>query len=258
MQGKDICYQAVRQASNPNYPSTNLWLASMTDSKHTLIMANTWSTTLPKAKRKRRVGPNLVKIDYSKYMYYYYFGCHAVDDNNNNRQGRLSLEETFAPDRWDLRHLGWVIALTQVNSMLAYNIFNRKPNNSSFFTKAQFTQDLSESLISTEDIRVAHVEGVDYCPPTTRGPPQPPEGAKFCVKNDPSPYLCHCLCKLKKNRGVWNGEEFPLIATQYSKVKGKDCQQRDIRTFCFCSWKRMLCSQCHGKHVAEVAQKEDE
>ncbi len=111
----------------------------MADLKHTLIMANTWSTMLPKAKCKRRVGRNLVEIDYLEYMHYYYFGCHAVNNNNNNCQGRPTLKKTFTPDQWELRHLGWIIALTQINSMPAYNLFNRKPNNSSYSTKSQYT-----------------------------------------------------------------------------------------------------------------------
>ncbi len=89
MQGKDVGYQTVRKASNPNYPDTNLWLVAMADSKHTSIMCNTWSITLPKDKRKRRVGGELIEIDYSEYIYWYYYGRHSVDDNNNNRQGRL-------------------------------------------------------------------------------------------------------------------------------------------------------------------------
>ena len=86
MQGKDVGYQTVRKASSEKYPGTNLWLAAMADSKHTSIMANTWSTTLSKAKRKRRVGGELVEIDYAEYMHLYYFGCHSVDDNNNDCQ----------------------------------------------------------------------------------------------------------------------------------------------------------------------------
>ncbi len=95
MQGRDVGYQVVCKASNPKYPDTNLWLAAMANSKHTSIMANKWSTTLPKAKRKRQVGGNLVEIDYSEYMYWYYYGQHSVNDNNSNHQGRLSFKRVL-------------------------------------------------------------------------------------------------------------------------------------------------------------------
>ncbi len=73
-QGKKVDYQAVRKASLAKYPNSNLWLAAMVDSKHMSIMANTWSRTLQKAKRKHCVGGELVEINYSKYMHWYYFG----------------------------------------------------------------------------------------------------------------------------------------------------------------------------------------
>ncbi len=98
MQGKQVGYQAVRQGTNPDYPTTNLWIASIANLKHTSVMANTWSTTPSKAKRKQHVGGNLIKIDCSEYMHYYYFGCHAVDNNNIDCQGQLSFEETFTPN----------------------------------------------------------------------------------------------------------------------------------------------------------------
>ena len=63
-----------------------VWIAAMADSKHTAIMANTWSTTLEKGKkRKRRVGHGLVDISYGEYQHYYYYGCHTVDGKNNNQ-----------------------------------------------------------------------------------------------------------------------------------------------------------------------------
>ncbi len=93
----------------------------MADSKHILIMANTWSMTLPKAKHKCRDEGRLIKIDYLEYMHYYYFGRHAVDDNNNNCQEWFLFEETFTLGCWDLQHLHWFVGLVQVNAMLAFN-----------------------------------------------------------------------------------------------------------------------------------------
>ncbi len=73
MQEKEARYQVVQKATNENYPDTNLWLVAMEDSKHTSIMCNTWSTTLPKDKRRRGVGGELIEIYYSEYIYWYNF-----------------------------------------------------------------------------------------------------------------------------------------------------------------------------------------
>ncbi len=225
----------------------------MADSKHTAIMANTWSTTIPKAKRERRVGGRLVEIDYSEYMNWYYFGRHAVDDNNNNRQGQLSFEETFTPDRWELQHLSWLIGLTQVNSMLAFNFFNRKPQNKTAFTKAAFTRIIAKDLIHTqEDSPIQAKDDEGYTPPITRGPKVLPAGAKFKLSVDPNPHKQHHLCVLRKCHGQWNGNEFPTTSSDYPKSHCKVCS-REMRTFCYCNWGKMMCAQCHGMHLMEIA-----
>ncbi len=92
-------YQVIYKDTNPNYPDTNWWIASVADSKYTSIVANSWSTTLPKAKHMSFFGGRPVEIDYLGYMYWYFFGRHAVEDNNNNNPGCLSFEDTFAPNQ---------------------------------------------------------------------------------------------------------------------------------------------------------------
>ncbi len=62
MQGKEIRYQAVCRGSNPDYPISQVWIASMANKKHASIMANTWSTLLQKSKCKHQVGGGLVAI----------------------------------------------------------------------------------------------------------------------------------------------------------------------------------------------------
>ncbi len=255
MQGKQVGYQAVRQGTNPDYPTTNLWIVSIANLKHTSVMAKTWSTTLPKAKRKWHVGGNLVEIDYSEYMHYNYFGCHAIDDNNNNCQGQLSFEETFTPNQWELHHLGWIVALVQINSLLGYNIFNHKTHHEDFITKAEFTRDLVDGLICTEDNQEEEIGLDGYSLPHTCGHNPLPHGAWFNYSNDPCPFSGHSLCKINKHHGIWNGKVFPKIKCMYSKANRKDCG-RDIQTFCYCSWSYMMCFQCHRTHLASVEAKE--
>ncbi len=205
MQQKPVGYQAVRRATSIKYPNTNLWLAAMADSKHTSIMANTWSTTLQAAKRKRRVGGELIEIDYSTYMHWYYFGCHAVDDNNNNRQGHLSFEEAFTPHSLDLCQLGFIVALSQVNSLLAYNFFNRSKLTKPLFSKGEFTRKIAEELIYNED-EDSDDEG--YKPPSLRPLRKLPAGAHF-FKLDESVHPSHRFCRTDPYHGKFNGEEFP-------------------------------------------------
>ncbi len=154
-----------------------------------------------------------MEIDYSEYMHWYYYGRHSVDDNNNNRQGRLSFEETFRPDRWDLRQAGFIFALCQVNGMLAYNFFNRNRSNKSLHSKGEFTQKLSQSLIFNDDNEDEDPNKTGYVRPATRGACELPIGAKF-VKKDALVPIAHRLCKTDAYYGKWNGEKFPKITTR--------------------------------------------
>ena len=152
MQGKPVGCHTTREGKSNKFSDVPVWIGSMVDSNHTSIMANTWSTNLPTGKtRKRRVGQELQQIRYGEYQDWYYFGRHAVDDNNNNRWGILSFEETYCSDLWDLHQFGFIIALHQTNSLLAYNYFNRKVKGNTLISKAKFTTILSHELVNNLD-----------------------------------------------------------------------------------------------------------
>ena len=68
MQGKPIGKQEVRKGKSVNFPSCDVWIGAMADSKHISIMANTRGTTNATGKKqKRRVGTQLVEIEYGEY-----------------------------------------------------------------------------------------------------------------------------------------------------------------------------------------------
>ena len=92
--------------------------------------------------------PITTKIRHGKYQDWYYFGRYTVNDNKKNRQGILSFEETCCPDLWDLHQLGFIIALCQTNSSLAYYYFNRKVKRNTFMSKAKFTRILAHELVN--------------------------------------------------------------------------------------------------------------
>ena len=62
----------------------------------------------------------------------------------------------------------------------------------------------------------------------------------------------HKLCRIAINRGRWNGKEFPVIKTEYSKSKCSWGCGATTRTFCRCDFNLMLCNQCYGEHVASL------
>ena len=230
----------------------------MADSKHTSIMANTWSTTLKTGSRKkRRVGNDIVEIQYGEYLFWYYFGRHAVDDNNNNRQGHLSFEEAYCAKRWDLRQLGFVFGLSMTDALLGFNYFARHKRKKEIVEKAEFQRELARYLIFNDDI-VGMTEGNES--PNIQvmrlrshtTPKRLPEGCDWVCRRSTIARAGHELVRIKKGHGKWNGREFPKIKTDYSKCACSYKCGSLARTFCYCDFSLILCRQCYGEHIHSV------
>ena len=85
----------------------------------------------------------------------------------------------------------------------------------------------------------------------TRGK-QLPEGVQWAIKRSTMARGGHELVRIMKNRGKWNGREFPKIKTEYSKLKCSMKCNALTRTFCYCDFSLILCTQCYGEHIASV------
>ena len=252
MQGREVGTQCVRKGTHHDWPDCQVWIGMMADSKHVSIMANTWSTTCPAGTpRKRCVSGSLVEVTYGEYMHWYYYGRHAVDDNNNNRQGHLPFEEAYCARRWDLRQFGFIIALAQVNSMLAFNYFVRRETKD-FVRKAAFLRMLARDLIFNPESASNWKTRGGTTIKTNARPKLLPPGCKIASSTSKIARGGHELVRLEKFSGKWNGHTFPKIQTDYSKCA---CSMRCgtlTRTFCYCDFSLMLCAQCYGEHIAAI------
>ena len=129
-----------------------------------------------------------------------------LTDNNNNRQGCLPFEESYCGKRWDLRKFGFIVALCQVNAMLAMNYFTKKDNTSACLSKAEFLRLLAGDLIN------------DHCPGGDMS--FGGAGSMMCAETrmKPLPIGCvpaskcshvaragHDLIHLDPFKGKWNG-----------------------------------------------------
>ena len=249
MSGKEVGSMCVREGTKDG---TKVWIAAMADSKHTSIMGNTWSTTIEKGrKRKRRVGGEMIELSYGEYQHWYYYGRHAVDDNNNNRQGHLPFEEAYCAKRWDLRQFGFVMALAQTNAMLAYNYFVRHKKGLNPLPKSQFQRELAKDLVYNTNIEDEFEDENERMKLRSHTRPKKlPEGVKWAYSSSKVARGGHELVRIGKNRGKWNGHEFPKIATEYSKLQCSMKYKTLTRTFCYCDFILMLCTQCYGEQIA--------
>ena len=93
--------------------------------------------------KRRRIAGDIVQFRYPVYATQYYKARHAVDDNNNNRQGRLSFEETYMPQRWEMRQFGFILSLLLTNCHLTYNFFVYENK----LDKPEFMQQLMRNIL---------------------------------------------------------------------------------------------------------------
>lgn len=230
--GRPVGTVRVRKGS---VAGVDFHLSAMADTKHTAIYLTNWGTTHKIGpKRKRRLGNDLIEIQYPEYIHFYYFARHAVDDNNNNRQGSLSFEETFNPKRWDLRQFGFIIALALTNSMLAYNKFIRAKSNEDTLSNAEYRRMLAQEMLSW----VNEQEGHD----SSRSTPATRRRTSQCK-----------ILHLKKGQGKWKNSGFRSTKDPYPKYNcsGVGCNRR-IRTYCSCDPTAMMCTECWPEHLSEL------
>lgn len=250
MAGKDVGTIRVRRGTKGN---DAVWIAAMANSKHTAIMGNTWATTHEKGrKRKRRVGGELIEIGYGEYQHWYYYGRHAVDDNNNNCQGQLPFEEAYCAKRWDLRQLGFILALAMTNAYLAYNYFVKHQQGEEVLSKAEYQRELAFELVfNPEDVEEVLEENNVR---VLRRRKDIPDGCNLALKSNTVSRAGHELMRIAKGRGRWNGREFPQIKSKYSKSKCSWGCGATTRMFCNCNFNLMLCPHCYGEHIACVTK----
>ena len=216
-----------------------IYMLALADSLHTSLMISNWGTKRREGSDKiRRVGSELVKFKYGEIQRWYYFGRHAVYDNNNNRQGCLSFEEVFTPKDWSMRQFGFIIALVQTNSFLAYNHFKMKVHSTNTVSKAEYTRNLAEELINNQlwKIEKQNME----------------EEERERDQKRPKRVEEHELLKFPTGRGMWDGHKFVKCKQPYQKYLCRFKCGRKVRSYCKCDKALILCNECYAVHHAEV------
>jgi hypothetical protein len=105
-----------------------LWVGVQVDSKHTTIMANTWSTTQRNGEMKKRlVGGRLCTFKYCDYQNHYFWARHYVDDHSHNRSACVPLEDAVNTKSWSMRQSMFLDAVCEVNALLAFNYWCLRP-----------------------------------------------------------------------------------------------------------------------------------
>jgi len=159
---------------------------------------------------------------------------HAVDDHNNLRHQVPSIEGTWVTQRWPIRVLGFLLAISEVNCFLAFRTFIWQSGKDDS-TLRTFRRRMALSLIYNEDLlnqsnkrkskRMAACTGSVHLPMSA-----PAHAREF-------------------SNGKWKkGAKFKY--QQYT-CRGDNCNKK-TRNYCQCSPGHWLCKQCHAKHVMSL------
>ena len=79
--------------------------------------------------------------------------CHMVDDHNNLRHAAPSIEATWKTQRWPIRLFSFLIAITEINTFIAFRYFVWKESYSSM-TLLEFRRKLASMLINNDYLQM--------------------------------------------------------------------------------------------------------
>ena len=159
---------------------------------------------------------------------------HAVDDHNNLRHQVPSIEGTWVTQRWPLRVLGFLLAISEVNCFLAFRTFVWQIGKDDSPLRT-FRRRLALSLIYNEEL-------LDQ----SNKRKSKRIGARADSLHIPMSAPAHAREFLN---GRWKkGAKFKY--QQYT-CRGDRCT-RKTRNYCQCTPGHWLCKQCHAKHVMSL------
>ena len=160
----------------------------------------------------------------------HYLYRHVVDDHNNGRHALPAIEDTWGTHRWPNRVFAFILAISEINTWLAFRHFVWKNNDTEL---VDFRKKLAFALIRNEYYK----EEVE----ANERKKRKFQGEHELVKAPP-----HCG---KYERGKWVNnckQEY-----QNYPCRTPNCKKR-IRTCCSCALGVWMCNNCHILHVVDT------
>ena len=216
-------------------------LFCMKEPDYVMSLMSTYGTTSPNIGQEetRRHYKNANGDDVTKSFqypeivanHYAYRGC--VDDHNNKRQDGgskqgLALESTWSTFRWPIRVFTFILAISEVNTYLAWVYFKCER-----LTFMAFRKLLAKALIYNKYIDL--------------------DAAAGQVQTRKRPHTDHTMMKAPHFAKRWTGTEWDTSAKnkyQQYVCSTPECRKQ-IQTHCKCSPGVWRCADCHVEHALE-------
>jgi Transposase IS4 len=206
----------------------------MKEPEYVMTMMTTYGTLERTGKETERTITvngvrNRIKFNYPEVIGNHFKFRHMVDDHNAKRHAPISLEESWATKTWEYRVFAFLIAITEVNVMLAAKcLFQHLPVDTG--SQLSFRKQFSNALIYNKYIVQEREENV--------------RRSKRRSSN-----LDHELLTLP--RGKKFSANFIVRGNMdYQQYKCSGCIKR-TRTYCRCSPGIARCTECYASHYRE-------
>jgi hypothetical protein len=167
-----------------------------------------------------------VTFQYPEVIHNHFKYRHYIDDHNNKRQSPISLEETWATKKWEFRVFAFLLAVTEVNVMLASTYFYNREETSFL----EFRKDFAKSMI--------HNDHLNKVSSNTRS-----SDRKRTATKD------HALIRLPKKM-KFSGTALVSANMDYCQWKCSGCKNK-VRTYCQCTPGIIRCAECYATHKAD-------
>lgn len=150
-----------------------------------------------------------------------------VDDHNAKRHQPISLEVVWATKEWEKRVFDFLLAITEVNVMLAAVYFYNKTQPSQLQFRKEFSKELIYNNLIMKEVEDNEKRG-------TRSSNQ----------------LIHELVKIPKQM-KFKGSRMVKSKMEYGQYKCVGCPKK-VRTYCKCSPGVIYCSEHYAQHKVEI------
>jgi hypothetical protein len=227
--GKDVGDVDAWQGVLDNIP---FHVFAMKEPDYVMQLMSTYGTNERVGELKKRVynsgGEHREKtFQYPKVGHNHFRYRHIVDDGNGKRHSPISLEVVWATKWWPRRVFAFILAITEVNVMLASVLFGGYRKTSML----DFRKRLSYELIYN-----------------TYEPQQDEEQLRRSPRSEAT--QTHSLRALPRGK-KFLGSEMVSSDTPYPQKRCCGCQ-RKVRTYCKCSPGTIRCDDCFALHVLEA------
>ena len=210
------------------YDEQTFHLYSMKEPEYIMSMMTTYGTLERQGKiNKRRLRHNqIVTFQYPEVIANHFKYRHIVDDHNARRHSPISLEVVWATKEWEKRVFAFLLAITEVNVMMAATYFYNKKK----ISMIQFLKEFSKELIYNNAIMNEREIEENRVLRSTKS-------------------KSHELLRLPINR-KFKGSRMIRSNMTYGQYKCFGCKKK-IRTYCKCTPGQFFCADHYADHIVE-------